>query len=216
MKKNLLIYGLSATSLFLNAQTSTEKTLETIENHEQAFQFIKQNSKHNNKLNGKILTFNEEKHKTRLTQALFQLEKGDVTSERDEYEKTLYKIIDKTKTPYYRLSYIVLDGSQYSMESIDELRNTLIESYKKGTSFSTLANQYSMDDNAQRGGDTGWFTSNSPYADLEMAILNHAHGLDDIFTVNVPAKNKYYVAIQTHEPRELSEIKVLRIVEPIK
>jgi parvulin-like peptidyl-prolyl isomerase len=215
MKKNLLIYGLSAPSLFLTAQTSTEKTLASIENHEEAFQFIKQNSKRKNRLSGKILTFNEEKHKTSLTHALFQLEKGDMTSERDDYEKTLYKIIDKTKTPYYRLSYIVIDGDAYTMESINTLRETLINSYKKGTPFSTLANQYSMDDNAQRGGDTGWFTKDSAYTDLEKAVLSNPHALEDIFTIDVPAKNKYYVAIQTHEPKEILEIKVLRIVEPI-
>lgn len=216
MKKHLLICCLSAISLHLNAQKNTEKTLETIETQEQASLFIKENSKSRNSLNGKILTFNEEKHKTHLTNALFKLEKGDVKSDRNEFEKTLYKILDKTKTSYYRLSYILIKGKDYTLESINTLRNTLIDSYKKGTPFSKLANEYSMDDNAKRGGDTGWFATGGRYKALENAILNNNYQQDAIFTIDIPSENTYYLAIQTHEPKRISEIKVLRLIEPIK
>ena len=217
MKKNLLIYSLSAGSLLLNAQTNhTEKELELIENPEQAFQFIKQTAKKKNGINGKILTFNEEKHKTPLTKSLFKLEKGAVKTKKDDYEKTTYKVLDKTKTAYYRLSYILIEGEDYTLESIEKLRDNLIDSYKKGTPFSKLASLYSMDTNAKRGGDTGWFTTDGMYADFENTIINSNRDLNTVFTVDNSSKNNYYVAIQTHEPKEISEIKVLRIIEPVE
>lgn len=196
----------------LSAQDDTEEALASIETQEQAKQFIKDKYA----FNSKIFTFNEEKHKSQLAKALFTLDKGQVKTEKTAYEKVLYKILEKSTNPYYRVAYIFLDGNTYSLESINALRETLIEKYNNGTPFSALANQYSMDKNRKKGGDTGWFTVGSMPAALENAIISNNHELEDIYTVDVPSKQWYYLVFQSHEPKDISEIKVLKIVEPLE
>ncbi|MEW4922657.1 peptidylprolyl isomerase [Algibacter sp. 2305UL17-15] len=212
MKKHLLTYIFLLTSTLVVAQNNTEEALTSIETQEQAKQFIEDKYA----FNSKIFTFNEEKHKTQLAKTLFKLEKGNVKSVTTEYDKTLYKILEKNSTPYYRVSYIYLDGSKYTSESINELRENLIKKYNNGTPFNALANQYSMDDNAKRGGDTGWFVAGHMYPDLENAVVSEQHALDDMYTIDIPLKKAYYLVLQTFEPKEISEIKVLKIVEPVE
>lgn len=210
MKQHLLTFSFAVFAFVLNAQTSTEETLATIETQEQAKQFIKDKYS----FNSKLFIFNEEKHKTQLAKALFKLEKGQIKHEKGEYDKTLYKILEKTTNSYYRVSYIFLDGNTYNQESINELRKTLILKYNNGVSFNDLANQYSMDNNANKGGDTGWFTLGDMHPDFENAII-YDHALEDIYTVDVPSKNWYYVVLQTYMPKDITEIEVLKIVEPL-
>lgn len=211
MKQHLLTFSFAVFAFVLNAQTSTEETLATIETQEQAKQFIKDRYT----FNSKIFVFNEEKHKTQVAKALFKLDKGQVKQEKSEYDKTLYKILDKTTNSYYRVSYIFLDGNTYNLESINELRETLILKYNNGVSFNDLANQYSMDNNANKGGDTGWFTRGEMHPGFEGAVTTNTHNLDDIYTVDVPSKNWYYVVLQTYIPKDITEIEVLKIVEPL-
>jgi parvulin-like peptidyl-prolyl isomerase len=211
MKQHLLLLSFSIFTLLLNAQTSTEEALATIETQEQAKQFIKDKYS----FNSKIFVFNEEKHKTQLAKALFKLEKGQVKQENSEYDKTLYKILDKTISSYYRVSYIFLDGNTHSLESINALRKTLILKYNNGISFNDLANRYSMDTNAKKGGDTGWFTLGNMHPDFENAISTNAHNLNDVYTVDIPSKNWYYLVLQTYKPKDITEIEVLKIIEPI-
>ena len=54
-----------------------------------------------------------------------------------------------------------------------------------------------MDENANKGGDTGWFVEGDYQPELENEIINGNHSLDDIFTVDIPEKNKYYVILKT-------------------
>ncbi|APY12605.1 hypothetical protein BWZ22_15865 [Seonamhaeicola sp. S2-3] len=210
MKKHLLIYSFIFLSSILTAQTNAEQELANIETHKQAEKFIK--DKYN--FNSKIIVFNEEKHKTILAKSLFKLNKGQVKQEEKEFEKILYKILDRNTKSYYRVSYIFLDGNKYSLESIEELRKTLIKKYNNGTPFYQLANQYSMDNNAQKGGDTGWFTTGEMHPDFENALINNEHALNDIYTINIPSKNWYYLVLQTYKPKDITEIEVLKIVEP--
>lgn len=212
MKQYLLTFTFLAISTVLNAQTSTEETLQTIETHEQAKEFIKDKYA----FNSKIFVFNEAKHKTQLAKALFKLEKGNVKTEKSVNEKTIYKILEKSTNSYYRVAYIYLDGNKYSESSIYTLRETLIKKYENGTPFSALANQYSMDDGVNKGGDTGWITLGEMPLEFENAVFSEHHELDDIYTLDVPSKNAYYLVLQTHEPKEIAEIKVLKIIEPFE
>ncbi|TBN06840.1 hypothetical protein EYD45_02860 [Hyunsoonleella flava] len=211
MKQHLLTFVFLSVFFQISAQDETEAALADIETQEQAKQFIKDKYA----FNSKIFTFNEEKHKSQLAKALFQLEKGNVKTEKAANEKTIYKILEKTTNTYYRVNYIFLDGNTYNLESIDKLRENLIEKHKNGIPFSTLANQYSMDENGKKGGDTGWFTLGSMPTELENAIILDNHGLEDIYSVDIPSKQWYYLVLQSHEPKEISEIKVLKIVEPL-
>ncbi|WP_298553355.1 peptidylprolyl isomerase [uncultured Algibacter sp.] len=209
MIKQLLILFFVGITSFSTAQTKGEQALVAIETSEQANLFLKNKPSKENK----IFTFNEEKHKTDLAKALFKLEIGNVKSIRTERDKTFYKILEKSSKPYYRVSYIVLDGSKYTKESINQLRTALIEKHRNGSPFSFLAKQYSMDQNANRGGDTGWFTNGDVSPDFESAIISEEHSLEDVYTFDIPEKKQYYLILQSHESKDISEIKVLKIVE---
>ncbi|MFG6685921.1 peptidylprolyl isomerase [Mariniflexile sp. HNIBRBA6329] len=209
MTKHLLFAVILSGSALLNAQNSTEKELELIETPEQIENYLElKNSKDN-----KLITFNEEKHKTILAKELFELSKGGIKTIKNNFDKTIYKVIEKTKTTNYRAAYIYLDGTKYSTSDLNTLRTKIINEYKNGAPFDFLANKYSMDENANRGGDLGWFAQGDMYPDFENEIINGNHGLNDIFTLDIPSKNWYYVVLKTHEPKDISEIKVLKIVE---
>lgn len=211
MTKNLLFAVAISISAFLNAQNSTEKELEFIETPEQITNYLElKNFKEN-----KLITFNEEKHKTIFAKELFGLSKGDIKTVKTNFEKTIYKVVEKTKTTNYRVAYIYLDGTKYSLTDLNTLRTKIINEYKNGAPFDFLAKRYSMDENANKGGDLGWFAQGDMYPDFENEIINGNHSLNAIFTIDIPSKNWYYVVLKTHEPKEISEIKVLKIVEAI-
>lgn len=212
MLKHLFTYLLITISLTTFAQTSLEKELDSITTFEKAKAFI---DSHDFKKN-KFIVFNEEKHKTTLAKELFMMSLGGTKSFENGYEKTVYKILDKTKITNYRASYIFIDGSKVAKADIETLRQTIIRKYYDGASFNFLAKQYSMDSNANRGGDTGWFSENFLDPDLESILVSDNHAVNDIFTAQVPSKNKYYVILKTYKPKAISEIKVLKIVEDIE
>lgn len=202
----LLFLGLTS---FLTAQTSTEEDLLIIETPEQVESYLETKKSKKNKL----ITFNEEKHKTILAKQLFKLSVGGTKVNEGEFDKTFYKVINKSKNTYHRVAYIYLDDSKYSIPEINTLREKIIAQYNNGAPFDFLAKQYSMDSNANKGGDLGWFLKGEMHSDFENEVLSENHSLNDIFTVDIPSEKWYYVVLKTHKAKEISEIDVLKIVE---
>jgi len=191
------------------AQRKFQKELDSVTTIERAQRFI--NSKNGKK--NKIITFNEEKHKTKLTQELLKLSNGGHKVIKKEGENIHYKILEKNEIIYYRVSYILLDGKEFSISSIEKLRPQIIAKHEHGVSFKDLALQYSMDNNKKRGGDSGWFTYGDMLPEFEQQVMNDEHQKDDIFTVNVESNQWYYVVKKTHDKKSITEIKVLKVVE---
>jgi parvulin-like peptidyl-prolyl isomerase len=209
MHKQLLVLIFIGFTSVLTAQTSTEAELQILKTPKQIENYLEiKNSKKN-----KLITFNEEKHKTILAKNLFKLHVGATKVNEGEFEKTFYKVINKSKNTYHRVAYIYLDASKYSIPEINNLREKIIAQYNNGASFDFLAKQYSMDSNANKGGDSGWFLKGDMHSDFENEVLNENHSLNDIFTIDIPSEKWYYVVLKTHEAKEISEIDVLKIVE---
>jgi len=120
-----------------------------------------------------------------------------------------YKNITAETIPVFRASYIYFDGLKLSRYKIDQQRKEILEKYKAGTPFSELANQFSMDGNAKRGGDLGWFKENMMAKDFETAVRAHKAG--EIFVLDIPENNWYYIVLKTHNDREIKTISVLKI-----
>ena len=202
-----LVFTVSATA----QKMGIESQLDSIQDETQATKFIETNK--SNK--GKLYVFNKEKHKTQLAKDLFKMGKGGSKVIASDIQKTHYKIIDKYEIPYYRYSYVYFDGSKKSKEEIKDLQNRIISKYQQGFRFGDLAKMYSMDANANRGGDLGWITTGNESSELEAILANDNHNVEEIFAFDLPEKNSFYVAVKTHPTKLIEEIKVLEVTETL-
>jgi parvulin-like peptidyl-prolyl isomerase len=184
--------------------------LDSVNDAESASQFLKSNKTRGSKM----LTFNEEKHKTRLAKEILDLGKGGRKVINNEVEDVHYKVIEKNEIIYYRVNYIFLDGTKISIAEIDKLRPKLVAQLQNGVPFKDLASRYSMDSNSQKGGDSGWFTYGEMLPEFEAKVMNDDHQIDDIFTVNVESNKWYYVVQKTFDKKQITEVKVLKVVLP--
>ena len=82
MHKQLLVLIFIGFTSVLTAQTSTEEELLVIETPEQIETYLETKKSKKNKL----ITFNEEKHKTILAKALFKLPTGGTKVNENEFE----------------------------------------------------------------------------------------------------------------------------------
>lgn len=191
------------------SQNLIETEIDSIVSVEQAQTFTKTYK------TASVITFNKEKHNTALANELFEKGLGSKKVYENSVEKIIYKIVDRYDVPYYRVSYIYFDGSKLSFEDIEKKRQSIINQYKSGIPFADLANQYSMDHNAKRGGDLGWITHGEVVQEFEEAIFNQ-HDINSIYTIDLPERNWYYVILQTHTPKMIEEIKVLKYSQAIR
>lgn len=210
MIKYLLCTAFIFSTFPILCQNSFEAELDSIQDETQASKFIEIHTANN----GQLFVFNKEKHKTQLAKELFSIGKGGNKVVATDIEKTHYKIIDKYEIPYHRYSYVYLDGRKKSINEMKQLQNKIIKKYNEGFRFKDLAKMYSMDTNANRGGDLGWFTRSNSTTSLEEAIMNENNG-QDIFTLDFPDTQAFYVVVRTHPTKFIEEIKVLKVTEKI-
>lgn len=211
LKKILLLFVYASTTLCFS-QNDFESEIDSIQTLDEAKIYVQKNKS----LKGKVITFNKEKHHTKIANDLFSLGKGSKKVYKTDMIKTYYKVVDKNEIPYQKLSYIFLDGKQKSMEEINNLRQNIIAKYRNGFRFEDLAKHYSMDDNAKRGGDLGWVTQGDLHPDFEAQVLNNSHQVNDLFTVDITDQQWYYVILKTEDTKYIEEIKVLKVTEPVK
>ena len=207
MNKLLLVALLF--SITISAQDAQVKDFDSIVNMKEAKEYMKENKSEKNK----IVTFNEAKHQTGLALELYKSGRAIVKS---DTEKTKYKVIEKVTTTNYRVSYIFFDGLKMSISQINATRDKILTKYKEGTPFSQLAKQYSMDDNANHGGDLGWFEKGVTHPTFEAEIADSIYKIGDVFSIDIVQNQWYYVVLKTFDPKEVQEVKVLKIVEPLK
>ena len=203
MIKNLLVLILSLSSTILISQTTAEMELASVETPEQIQTFLVKRKK------SKLLTFNEEKHKTKLTKELLNLSKGSIKTVENEFEKTHYKIVNKHHKNYYRVAYIVIKDTDDAINVVRDISNQ----YEHAVSFNYLAKRYSISENSNYGGDSGWFTLGEMPVELEAEIVNGNHRLNEIFAVKIPSQSVYYIAIATHQPKKIKEVEVIKSIE---
>ena len=195
-----------------NAQEKLTQELDSIATVEQALEFLESNGVKQNK----IITFNEEKHKTKLSQELLKLDKGGSKVVNKDFEKIHYKVLEKNNIFYYRVNYVFLDGKKMSLEDVDKLRPRIIAKLKAGVPFKDVANEYSMDKNKTRGGDSGWFTYEEMPVEFEGKVMNEMYQIGDIFLADVRSNQSYYVIKKTYDKKSITEIKVLKVIERVK
>ena len=99
------------------------------------------------------------------------------------------------------------------LEEINEKRDKIISQYQQGYKFDKLAQLHSMDLNAKRGGDLGWFPERQMHQMFEDAVKEHE--TDEIFTLDIEDKNWYYIVLKTHDSKTIEAIPVLQYSEAL-
>ena len=156
--------------------------------------------------NQELVTFNEEN--PAKVNGLKDLEPFEYLTSKEEDGVYVYCLIDIKTNTEYRASYIYLDGTKLKKTEIDSLRPIIIQKFENGISFEDLNEEYNMDPNPNKG-DLGWFKKGAMVLEFEKAIREHK--LDEIFTVDIPERNWYYVALKTFDNRQNKERTYLKI-----
>jgi hypothetical protein len=167
-----------------------------IKNRKQAEKFIRENPS----LKGAIVTIDPKTDSSIFAKEILSKKPGEILTQ--QYGKTtqLFKILATEKVLAYRVQYILFNGNQMKIKQIHTRRDSILTRLKNGESFDVLARQYSMDDNAKKGGDLGWFKENELVPEFENAVKAHDPG--EVFTVDVPTEKWYYIVKNSYRPRE--------------
>ncbi len=107
----------------------------------------------------------------------------------------LNKVVSKGKEELCKVDYIFLDGKAHTMKEINNLRTLIIKKYQEGISFVDLAAKYNEDGNFT--GELPWFHKGAMVDEFDEAVRNKKTG--EIFTVDVPNNQWYYVILKTEE-----------------
>jgi parvulin-like peptidyl-prolyl isomerase len=203
-----LIFGfISFISFSINAQDSisVKQKLLTVIDVKTARAFIKENVD----LKSKIYTYNQEKHTNELSKKLFTLQEGETLLVEQKNTNVMYKVISITPTKHYRASYIYFNGKKMAKGDILSLRTQLKNKLNNGSEFKDLAGQYSMDRNASRGGDLGWFQENYMFPEFISGL--NSHKTNDVFYLDLENKNRFYLVKKTANSKDINLLTVLKV-----
>ncbi|RRO14007.1 peptidylprolyl isomerase [Flavobacteriaceae bacterium 14752] len=161
------------------------------------------------KSQGKIIIFNEVKHKTRLAKSFLNYRKGKSKIYDKGFYEVEYKVIAKEKIPHFRVRYIYIDQSKFETEKnlndyLQKVRSLLEE-----TAFKSVAMQYSMDYHKNMGGDSGWFKQGKTLPDFFDKATSTNRLSEEIFEFEIPELNAYYFVKKTHSKKDIKEVVVL-------
>ncbi|BCY29350.1 peptidylprolyl isomerase [Flavobacterium okayamense] len=124
-------------------------------------------------------------------------------------EREQQKFLEAKPIVEMKLNYIFFDGSQLSKDAIDVKRNEILELYKKGATSDELVAEFTMDRNVKPGGNFGWIDELGVESTFREAVKKHKKG--DVFTVDVPDKNWYYIVFKLYDDIEKVALHYLKI-----
>jgi parvulin-like peptidyl-prolyl isomerase len=189
---------LVSSSIF--AQLTVREQFEKIKTIQDAEKYIAANPN----LKPALLNVVYGKDTTLLDKRLLKQNKGDIFS----VGYVTYKVLEVEEAIQYRASYVFLDRGSLNNREIDSLSKIIVQKHSSGTPFEQLADQYTMDGNTTRG-DLGWFFGEDMVPkELQDAVSKHKLG--DVFFVDVPERQWYYIVKKTYDDQIKKEIKVLR------
>jgi parvulin-like peptidyl-prolyl isomerase len=193
----ILSHVLSST---VYGQSTLQQSLQQVASVAEAEQFVREHPP----LQASLRVLRPSSDTAAIDRQLYHLAVGEVRS----IGQQTYKIIDDTTTYAFRASYIYLDGSQLSTATIDSLRRLILRRYAAGTAFEQLADTYNMDGNKNHG-DLGIFPAGRMVAPFEQAVRSHTCG--EVFTVDVPGNQWYYVVKKTAPDQVTRVLTVLQV-----
>jgi PPIC-type PPIASE domain len=199
MKRSLAgLFLLFSVSIF--AQPTVREQFEKIKTVQDAEKYIAANAS----LKPALLRLSYGKDTTLIDKRLLKQNKGDIFS----VGYVTYLVLEVEQSIQYRASYIFLDRSTLQNREVDSLSKIITQKLQSGTPFEQLSDQYTMDGNTTHG-DLGWFYGVEMVPkELQEAVSKHKLG--DIFYVDVPDKQWYYIVKKTYDDMIRKDITVLR------
>jgi hypothetical protein len=198
--KHALIALLLTVSIPALAQLTVREQFEKIKTVQEAEKYIAANAN----LKPALLKVVYGKDSSALDKRLLKQNKGDVFS----VGYVTYKVLEVDESVKYRGSYVFLDRGSLSSREIDSLSKVIVDKLNKGIPFEKVSDEYTMDGNNTQG-DTGWFYGeDTAPKELQDGLKKHNKG--DIFFVDVPERQWYYIVKKTYDDDLRKEITVLK------
>lgn len=199
MKRLCFVVFLFA-SLQALAQPSVREQFEKINTVADAEKYVTANPS----LKPAILRLSYGKDTAIIDKRLLKQNKGDIFS----VGFVTYKVIDVKESIAYRASYIFLDRGTLNNREIDSLSKLITGKLNAGESFEALSDKYTMDGNETKG-DLGWFYGEGQVPkEVQDAVAKHKKG--EIFFLDIPERQWYYILKKTYDDDFKKEIVVLR------
>lgn len=138
---------------------------------------------------------------------IYRYENGDVFT----MNGYLYKVLNIQAKKQYNVSYVFLNGDKLSKRHIDSTEARIIAEYKSGKPFQELIKAYFMDGDPDMESSL-WFSSNERLPEFMEAVEKHQPG--EVYTVEIPSKQFYYVVKAGNAPRIQNVYTVFRMPVP--
>ena len=191
----ILFFTLSA-----GAQLTVREQFLKITTQDQAQKFIEANAP----LKPALLNLSYGKDSTLIDKRLLKQNKGDVFA----VGYVTYLVLDVKESVKYRASYVFLDGASLQKREVDSLKEVIVKKANSGIPWAKLSDDYTMDGNTTQG-DTGWFFGEYQVPkELQDAVSKHKK--DEIFFVEVPERQWYYIVKKTYDDDLQKDVVVLR------
>lgn len=168
------------------------------------------------KSEGELIIFNEDKHRTKLALKLFDKKVGRDIEEETPTRLTTYEVVSSTEIEHHRLRYIFIDGNKLTKKKVSKRIDYIKRLLDDKASFESVAHQYSMDRNARRGGDSGWFKKAETHPRFYKAVADNNRYANEVFEISIPKKKWYYLVKKTFSPKPIREVLILKKVEDRK
>jgi parvulin-like peptidyl-prolyl isomerase len=187
-------------SVQLEAQPTVREQFEKINTVADAEKYVTANAS----LKPAILRLSYGKDTAIIDKRLLKQNKGDIFS----VGFVTYKVVDVKESNAYRASYIFLDRGTLNNREVDSLSKVIVAKLNAGESFESLSDKYTMDGNDTKG-DLGWFYGEGQVPkEVQEAVAKHKKG--DIFFLDIPERQWYYILKKTYDDDFKKEIVVLR------
>ncbi|WP_130733894.1 hypothetical protein [Flavobacterium sp. J27] len=108
-----------------------------------------------------------------------------------------------------KLNYVFFNGKEISVKEINKRRAEVLYMYKKGVSSDELVHQFTMDRNIKPGGNFGWIDEDLVDSVFISEVKKHKKG--DVFIIDVPKNEWYYVVFKLFDDRQKHLIQYIEI-----
>ena len=185
-------------AVFAIAVTVSAQELRTVYTEEDAQKFIEKNPEL-----GPVMVIVSSGDTAAASQAILKRRKGEFFS----LGRFSYKVIDEKVEARWRASYIFLDKFKVDNNQLEKIKQVVADGLKQGKTMASLSDTYTMDHNTTKG-DTGFFGEGMMAPEFEEAVKLHKTG--DLFFVDIPERDWFYIVLKTHDDQKVKEMRLLR------